>query len=164
MQPYLEPFEQRWAETILAWVQSAEELCYWTARQDFPLADTAAFETWHSDPKVSAYVLLIGPDQPVGYGEVWLDRDDDSVELGRLIISPAHRRRKFGTTLIEQLIDLPAAATAWQIWVRVVPSNIPAALCYAAAGFVRSSADVERERNAWQRFQFLWMSRPRLGD
>ncbi len=159
MPPHLEPFHRRWAETILAWVQTSEELCYWSARRDFPLTDPTVFETWHDDPDISAYVLLIGPDEPIGYGEVWLDRDDDSAELARLIIAPEYRRRKFGTYLIEQLINLPVTATRQRVWVRLIPSNIPAAICYQAAGFARSSLDVERELNAWQRFQFLWMSR-----
>jgi ribosomal protein S18 acetylase RimI-like enzyme len=152
------PFEQRWGPTILTWVQSSEELCYWTARQDHPLTDAAIFETWHSDPDTSAHVLMIGDDEPVGYGEVWRNRDDDSVELGRLIISPGYRRRKFGRYLIEELINLRDVKSLQLIWVRLLPSNIPAAICYESAGFARCSLKEERELNTLQRFQFIWMS------
>ena len=155
----LVPFDACWAANIFSWVQSSEELRWWSARDDFPLQTVNIFETWHADPDVSAYVLLNGSQQPVGYGEVWSDPEENSVELARLIIAPSHRRQKFASHLIDQLLARPEAQSRHPAWVRVVPSNLPAVLCYQSVGFIRATPEVEHTRNQWQRFPFIWMSR-----
>jgi [ribosomal protein S18]-alanine N-acetyltransferase len=154
----LEPFDRRWAETILGWITSLDELFHWSAREGFPLTDASVFDEWHSDPEVGPYVLLI-EDEIVAYGETWLDEAEGSAELGRLVVSPQHRRQGLGRLLIERLASIAHEAGYRQIWVRVLPTNEPALRCYESAGFTRVSEEREAELNAAQRMRFVWMGR-----
>jgi hypothetical protein len=78
---WLEPFDRRWAATVLGWVTSPEELLFWSARTDFPLGDAAVFDEWHSDPEVSPYILL-ECGQIVAYGEAWLEAEGSRSSRG----------------------------------------------------------------------------------
>lgn len=154
----LEPFERRWAATVLGWITSPEELFHWTARTDFPLTDAMIFDEWHSDHEITPYVLLID-DDPRAYGEVWFEEGEPSAELGRLIVSPKHRRRSCGTLLIERLISTIRATECREVWVRLFPTNLAALGCYEAADFARVFGEQETALNADQRFSFVWMIR-----
>ena len=103
-------FDQKWSETVLGWINSAEELLHWSARADFPLTDATVFDEWHSDPEITPYVLLL-ENEIVAYGEVWFDKADGSAELGRMIVAPNRRRQGIGALLIERLIPIVRACS-----------------------------------------------------
>jgi ribosomal protein S18 acetylase RimI-like enzyme len=152
----LKPFGTAWAETILAWITTPQELRWWSARQDFPLTDPAVFDTWQADPQIAPHVLLRG-DAPLAYGEVWFDDADRTAELARVIVSPRHRRQGHARALIERLSAVVQKAGYGDVFVRVFPDNIPAIRCYRAAGFARVSPAQEQSWNRGQRFDFIWM-------
>jgi ribosomal protein S18 acetylase RimI-like enzyme len=154
----LTPFERRWAEVVLGWMTSPEELWHWSAQDGFPLTDVSVFDAWHSDPEVAPYVLRI-EDEIVAYGEMWLDASDGTAELGRLVVAPACRRQGFARQLAERLASLADQAGYRQVWVRVLPTNGAAIRCYESIGFLRASAAQEAALNAAQRFPFVWMVR-----
>lgn len=139
----LEPFDRRWAESVLGWITSPDELFHWSARRGFPLTDASVFEGWHSDPEVVPYVLLI-EDEIVAYGETWLDEAEGSAELGRLIVSPQHRRQGLGRLLIERLAFIANEAGYRQIWVRVLPTNMS-----ALRGYESAVSSEPRKRRKW---------------
>lgn len=153
----LMPFEQRWADGVLGWIASPEELFHWSARTDFPLVDTSVFDRWHTGPQVSAHVLLV-QGEAVAYGELWLD-NESAVELARLIVAPDNRRRGFGTRLIEELCRFAGRSSASEIWLRVLPTNLAARRCYESAGFRRAVEEQQAAFNAGQRFRFVWLVR-----
>lgn len=153
---WLKRFERHWAATVLGWVNSPEELLYWSARMDFPLTDATVFDQWHSDPEIAPYMLLI-ENGLVAYGEIWLDETEASAELARLVVSPQHRRRGLGRLLIERLACIAHGAGYQQLWVRVFPANAAALGCYESAGFTRVSEEQEVALNAAQGFPFNWM-------
>lgn len=103
------------------------------------------------------YVLLAA-EKVVAYGEIWQEKSNE-VELGRLIVAPAHRMQGFGLLLIERLLSVAELSGCRKAWVRVFPTNTPAQRCYEAASFVRVAPEVETMFNAGQRHQFLWMTR-----
>ena len=154
----LQAFQRRWAPTVLSWIGSREELLWWAARTDFPLADPAVFDQWHSDPEVCPYVLL-NYDEPLAYGEVWIEAADGSAELGRLVVAPRQRGQGLGRTLVERLATIAQNSGACPLRVRVFPENAPAIGCYRSAGFTRLSSADEEQLNAEQRFPFVWMER-----
>lgn len=110
----LKPFDRRWTETVLGWIAWPEDLLCWSTRTDFPLTDAAVFDQWHSDPGVATYVLAI-ENEILAYGEIWLDETEGSAELGRLVVSPQHRRQGLGRLLIERLASFAHEAGYGQI-------------------------------------------------
>ena len=156
-------FDQKWSETVLGWINSAEELLHWSARADFPLTDATVFDEWHSDPEITPYILLLD-DELVAYGEVWLDEADGFSELGRMIVAPTHRRKGLGTLLIERLGSVVHETGHREVWLRVFSMNEAALGCYESAGFTRASTEETTALNAEQRFSFTWMRRSTLSS
>lgn len=150
-------FEKLWSGEVLSWIQSAAELFHWSGRTDFPLSDVAIFDRWHAEAGTHASLLFVN-DEPCAYGEVWLDDDDGTAELGRLLVAPQHRRRGWGTALVTRLSAVAHDSGCSKIWLRVFPTNAPALACYRSAGFSRVAPEVEKSLNASERFEFVWMA------
>ncbi len=84
-----------------------------------PESTQDTFARWHAEAGVHPYVLADG--DPVAYGEVWEDREEDEAELARVIVAPPMRGRGVGRTLIASLAGEARAMGFDEIWVRVVP-------------------------------------------
>lgn len=69
-------------------------------------------------------------------------------ELGRLIVSPRHRRQGLARLLIARLASIAHEAGARQIWMRVLPTNAAAIRCYESAGFTRVPEEQQAALNA----------------
>jgi ribosomal protein S18 acetylase RimI-like enzyme len=151
----LAPFDAAWGETVLGWVGSPEEADRWASADGRALVPTLLAQ-WHADPDVHAYVAL-ADERPVGYGEVWHDPAEDEAELARILVDPARRGRGIGRALTAALVERARAAGFADVWLRVVPGNEPALRTYAAAGFVRASADEESAFNQDQPVAYVWM-------
>ncbi|MGZ8566300.1 MAG: GNAT family N-acetyltransferase [Actinomycetota bacterium] len=161
MTPQLRSYEPRFAATIVAWARPAEELDAWASLTE---GRPNVFDRWHAEPGVHPYVLAVD-EQPVAYGEVWEDREEDEAELARVIVAPSMRGRGLGRTLITMLAVEARRMGFVDIWVRVEPSNAAALACYGAAGFERTDADEEAAFNTGQPRVYVWMRLPpdRLG-
>lgn len=106
------------------------------------------------------WVLELGnPPRPVGYGELWLDEEEDEVELARLIVDADRRRTGVGRLLVAELVAAARATCLSGCFLRVAPDNVAALGLYRSAGF----ADVDEERSrAWNQGQpaeFAWLER-----
>lgn len=112
---------------------------------------------WHADPDVRPYLLTVESGDLIGYGEVWVDAEEDEAELARLVIDPALRGRGHGRLLTTLLTAEARRLGFSDIWLRVVPENAPAIACYRAAGFSRATADEETAFNVGQPRTYLWM-------
>jgi len=146
------PFPVEQAALVAAWATSADEADRWCSRPEHPFpAEVVA--GWSGQPDVSAYLLLAG-DQPVGYGEVWSDDEEDEAELARLIVAPAARGRGAGRALTAALV---AHAGFEDIFLRVRPDNAVAIACYRGAGFVDVAPELQDEWNAPQPYPFTWL-------
>jgi hypothetical protein len=67
--------------TIAGWSRSADEARIWCSRAAHPFPAEVVRTWWQADD-VQPW-LLIDDDVPVAYGELWLDADEDEVELPR---------------------------------------------------------------------------------
>jgi len=143
---------------VLGWIQSPEDLFRWSGREDYPLTDPAVFVDWHADPDIHPY-LLIADGAPRGYGELWVEEEEHSVELARLLIGPQDRRKGYGSILVERLCEKGADLGLNQVCLRVVPTNQPAIGCYEKCGFSRATAQEEALWNAREQHPFRWMMR-----
>ena len=150
----LVPFQPRWAASVVGWATTPDEVLAWCSAVEVPVP-VARVIAWGEADDVEAYVLLAG-DEPVGYGEVWVDDDEAETELAHLIVAPDRRGSGVGRALTRLLAE-QAAVRHPAVFLRVRPGNTPALRCYAAAGFERLSPDDEQTFNAGQPIAYVWM-------
>jgi len=151
----LEPFDRADAATILSWARTPEEGEAWAAIAE-PVANESVFDRWHADADVHP-LGFVEDGRLVGYGEIWEDADEHEAELARLIVDPDARGRGVGREMVRLLTARARERGFEDVWVRVVPSNEPALHAYAAAGFVRTTAEAESAFNAGQPRAYVWM-------
>ena len=146
------------ADTVARWATSAEEARGWGGHAvPWPL-DSSVVHAWHEHPDVRPFVLR-DAGALVAYGELWVDDDEQEVELARIIVRPARRGRGVGRMLVTQLL-LRAARTGYPAaFVRVVPGNHGALACYRAAGFAPVSAEERLRFNEGQPVDYVWLQR-----
>ncbi|MDI1461495.1 GNAT family N-acetyltransferase [Catellatospora sp. KI3] len=143
------------AGLVSGWATTAAEVAAWCSRDRAPVPPEVV-ASWSGEPDVRAYLLLEG-DEPVGYGELWLDDEEGEVELARLLIAPRRRGHGLGRELVRALTGLARRAHP-TVFLRLVPGNDAALACYLGAGFVRVAAEQEREWNAIQPRPYLWLT------
>ncbi|MGN9776218.1 GNAT family N-acetyltransferase [Micromonospora sp. H33] len=148
----LTAFESSHAARVAGWARSAEEARRWCSRNE---VTPDVVSGWSAASDVVAYVA-VKDDEPVAYGELWLDDDEAEVELARLIVAPRHRGRGLGRELVGRLT---AAALGHHpaVFMRVHPENQPALRCYAGAGFVPVPAEQAADWNAGQPVPYVWL-------
>jgi ribosomal protein S18 acetylase RimI-like enzyme len=89
------------AARVASWPCSADEAVKWCGASEFPVP-AALVQDWQQDDVRSW--LLITDGAPVGYGELWLDAEENEVELARIIVAPTARGRGLGHILVQQLL------------------------------------------------------------
>jgi len=145
------------AAVVSGWAVTAGDVAAWCSRTDVPVPPEVV-AAWGEAEDVRAFLLLDG-DDPVGYGELWLDDDEHEVEIAHVLVRPDRRGRGLGRALARGL-----AARARQVYpsvfLRLVPGNEAAAASYRAAGFVRMTPAQEREWNEGQPRTYQWMAFP----
>ena len=110
------------------------------------------------------WLLVEGPEAtPVGYGELWLDAEEDEVELARLIVDPSRRRTGLGRQLVARLVGAAEGTGLGACLLRVVPDNAPARALYRIAGFLEVDPERAAEWNVGQPTAYLWMEWPGFG-
>jgi ribosomal protein S18 acetylase RimI-like enzyme len=112
---------------------------------------------WWAAPDVIPWVMVDADDSLLGYEEVWLDVEEDEVELARLIVPPELRCRGLGRRLVRALMDQAAATRLSTTFLRVQPGNEIALRCYRACGFEQLSPEESALWNEGQRQEWVWM-------
>lgn len=152
----LTPFLPVHGDLVASWAPTANDLSHWAGLEQAPTEET--FARWQEDPDTHAFLLI--DDNPLAYGELWVSEEDDEVEFARLLVSPAHRGRGVGRSLVRLLVEESRGFPVSTAWVRAVPENVAALRCYAAAGFTRASAAEEARFNALQPRRYQWLHLP----
>jgi ribosomal protein S18 acetylase RimI-like enzyme len=118
--------------------------------------EPAGVLAWWQDDEVLAWVLEVDGGA-CGYGELWLDPEENEVELARLIVPKAQRGSGLGG-LLTRLLTAEAVKTGLATtMLRTTPDNEAAIACYLANGFTRLSPEEEGEWNKGQRREWVWM-------
>jgi RimJ/RimL family protein N-acetyltransferase len=141
---------------LISWPQSHAEAQWWAGPQTrWPLTPTVV-QRWHIDPDARPYVLHNGEVQ-LGYGELWVDAEEQEVELARVIVAPTQRGKGFGVALVRQLLTEAGRSAYPRSFVRVVPENRVALACYLRAGFTPVNVHDQQAFNRGQPMEYLWM-------
>ena len=152
----LRGFTDEYGRLVAGWAGTAEEVALLCGREEYPFPGELIGSWVKVDPDIQSYLFIDG-DRPVGYGEVWLDDDEDEVELARLIVDPSLRRRGIGADLVRALLKPAIAAGHPDIFLRVRPDNAVAIKTYLRVGFVDVSQQEMAEWNAAQPLPYRWM-------
>ena len=118
--------------------------------------EPAGVLAWWEDDEVLPWVLEVDG-EACGYGELWLDPEEDEVELARLIVPEARRGTGLGGVQTRLLTAQAATTGLSTTMLRTTPDNEVAIACYRANGFTRLTPEEETEWNAGQRREWVWM-------
>ena len=141
---------------IIDWPLDADEAQAWGGRKTpFPVT-YEVFINWHEEPAVQPFVAF-EHESPVAYGELWVDREDEEIELARIIVKPQKREMGIGQTFVRLLITQALMLGMKDVYVRVVPHNRTAIHCYESAGFVPVSSREQELYNQGQPADYLWL-------
>ncbi|WP_223146377.1 GNAT family N-acetyltransferase [Streptomyces apricus] len=149
------PFDSKSAATVAGWARSATEAVMWCGAREFPVSgETVA--AWQHEPDVTARALMDG-ERLVGYGELWLDIEEDEVELARVVVAPEARGRGLGRALVRGLLAEARLTGTADVFMRVHPDNAVALRCYRGAGFEPVDAGSAGAWNAGQPVAYVWL-------
>ncbi len=152
----LRPFESEYSALVASWAGSAQDVQLLSGRDTFPFP-AELVENWRKvADDIQPYLLFDGPN-PIGYGELWLDDEEDEVELARIIVARDLRGKGIGVELVRALLA-PGLATGYpEVFLRVRPDNEPAIRTYLRVGFQPVAADLAAEWNKDQPLDYAWM-------
>ncbi|MFF0343394.1 GNAT family N-acetyltransferase [Kribbella sp. NPDC004875] len=152
----LRGFSDGYGVQVASWALNEREVALLSGRVEYPFpADLRT--SWRTiEEDIHSYLLFDG-ERPVGYGEVWLDDEEDEVELARIIVDPKVRGRGFGGELVRALLGPALDAGYSEVFVRVRPENAPAIRAYHGSGFVDVPAALMEEWNDGQPVPYRWM-------
>lgn len=149
----LAPFHNGYAEEMVRWVRTDEELRHLAPSTEPPLT-AEKICAW---PKVGghayAYLTDVAADdsgapqcQPIAYGELNSMRSSTSdFWLGHLIVNPDYRDRGIGCRFVRVLLAHAVEKfDAKTVSLVVFPSNRAARQCYAKAGFREVAEEFHR--------------------
>lgn len=156
---FLREFRESDAREVARWPTSREDVRRWAGSATGWPVEASVFRRWHAEPDVKPYVVCEG-EAPVGYGEVWIDDDEQEVELARIIVSPTNRGRGVGKRLVRLLLERASLHGHPDAFVRVVPDNDAALACYRGAGFTPVPDPEREEFNRGQPVDYVWMHFP----
>ncbi len=148
-----ERFQERDAAIIAGWAGDTHASMMWCS---LPSVSADIVSSWSSSATVLAWVMRDN-DRTLGYGEIWIDHEENEVELARLIVDPESRGRGYGTQLASGLAEIGRRHFPL-VSLRVHPQNDVAIRSYAAAAFQRVEAAQEAAWNIGQPVEYVWMT------
>ncbi len=152
----LRGFSDGYGELVAGWAGDAQEVALLCGREEYPFPEQLRGSWRKVDSDIQPYLLFDG-DRAVGYGEVWLDDEEDEVELARIIVDPAVRGKGIGLELVRALLVPAEAAGYAEVFLRVRPDNEVAIRTYQRVGFVDVPTGLMDEWNAGQPVAYRWM-------
>ena len=139
---------------VVSWIRTADECERWAGTQvAFPI-DLSSLPSTIRFAERSAYVMVLGG-SVMAFGQV-LDKPQNRQHLATFIVSPMHRGRGHGRTLLRELLH---RATADRVSLNVNDNNSVAISLYAAAGF--TVAERPQDQQASPRSRYMEWKRSR---
>jgi ribosomal protein S18 acetylase RimI-like enzyme len=117
--------------TISSWLRDKKDCKFTTGKEVY---SNEMYKEWTNATDQHGF-FLIKDNEPLAYGEIWVDDDEGDLELAHLIVHPSHRGKGLGKELISQLLLKCKSYSYPEIFMRIVPENSRALRCYKAAGF-----------------------------
>jgi ribosomal protein S18 acetylase RimI-like enzyme len=148
-------FQAEHVDTILGWVESADDALGW-AETPFLRIRPDLLEEWHAQPGIVPCVGFLG-DELCAYGHVWEDHTEREAEIGRVIVAPERRRQGVGRRFAALLADEATRRGFQVVLARTIRANRAAFSCYRAAGFVRMDREDEVAMNFDQTDDYVWL-------
>lgn len=139
--------------SVATWATTTAEVAQWCGYRAAPVPPSV-IRAWALEEGVHAFSLH-GDGVLTAYGELWVDDDEQEVELARLIVDPARRGQGVGRRLT-QLLAARARTAYDDVFLRVHPHNVAARRAYAAAGFVPVPDAAAAEWNVGQPVPYCW--------
>ena len=152
----LRGFTDEHGRLVAGWAGTAQEVALLCGRLEYPFPEELTGSWRKVDPDIQSYLFFDG-ETPVGYGEVWLDDEEDEAELARIIVDPQLRGRGIGAALVRALLGPAGAAGHPDIFLRVRPENAVAIRTYQRVGFEDVPAEDAAGWNAGQPVAYRWM-------
>lgn len=155
----LRSFSGEYTAVVAGWATSAREVALLCGREEFPFPG-GLLTSWRAvSDDIRAYLYFEG-ETPVAYGELWLDDEEDEVELARIIVAPEVRGRGVGTEFVRALLAPAKSAGHADIFLRVRPDNEPAIRTYLRVGFLPVDDALAAEWNEPQPINYTWLRYP----
>jgi ribosomal protein S18 acetylase RimI-like enzyme len=148
-------FRDEHAETILGWVQSAEDALAW-AEVPFLRIGPPVLAAWHAERGIVPCVAWLGGEL-CAYGQVWEDHAEREAEVTRIIVAPELRGRGVGRTFARSLAGEATRRGFGIVLARTTRPNRAAFACFRAAGFARVDRVDEVAMNADQSEDYVWL-------
>lgn len=133
---------------IADWLQNDTD-CFYATGEEVYSADM--YRSWYEATDQIGYVLL-DDNQIIAYGEIWLDVEEQDLELAHLMVHPAYRNKGIGKQLVHMLQKECLAYPYPWIYLRIEPENSRAQTCYIGAGFVEDESLRTSYNSRW-----IWM-------
>jgi ribosomal protein S18 acetylase RimI-like enzyme len=152
----LREFSDGYGVVVAGWARDANEVALLCGRVEYPFPEELTGSWRKVADDIRSYLLFDG-DQAVGYGEVWLDDEEDEAELARIIVDPAVRGKGIGLELVRALLGPALAAGYSDVFLRVRPENTVAIRTYQRVGFVDVPQALMDEWNAAQPVAYRWL-------
>jgi ribosomal protein S18 acetylase RimI-like enzyme len=158
----LRGFDDGYGARVAGWALDEKEVALLSGRVAYPFPAELRGNWRTVDADIHSYLFFDG-DQPVGYGEVWLDDEEDEVELARIIVAPELRGKGIGTEFVRALLQPALAAGYAAVFLRVRPDNEPAIKTYLRVGFQPVDEQLAAEWNEPQPIDYTWLQYPTEG-
>lgn len=155
----LRPFEPQYAALVAGWATTPQQVALLSGREEYPFPAELLTAWREVDDDIRPYLYVDG-DEPIGYAELWLDAEEDEVELARIILDPKVRGRGLGTAFVRDLLGPARSAGFADIFLRVRPDNVPALRTYHRVGFTLVPDDQAADWNQGQPIAYTWMQYP----
>lgn len=157
----LRPFDPRHARLVAGWATTSQEVALLSGRDEYPFPADLLTAWRKIQDDIRPYQYGDG-DEPIGYAELWLDEEEDEVELARIILAPQVRGRGLGTAFVRDLLAPARSAGFADIFLRVRPDNVPALRTYRRVGFTVVPDAQAAEWNRDQPVAYTWMQYPKV--
>jgi ribosomal protein S18 acetylase RimI-like enzyme len=130
---------------LASWIPNATACAHWAGpKLQFPFVARELPELLR-EAQSRSYCMVTSDDSLLGFGQFW-PRNERTVHLGRIIVSPLERSHGLGRILLDLLIEEAIQAVRPEvITLRVYRDNSAALSLYANRGFVAVDAESNAE-------------------